>query len=74
MTAPVRSDTIDPSARSRLNTVFVVVNFIRGTIGSALAGLVWPLGGWTGGMITGAIIIGIALTIWLVHRTRALAD
>jgi len=65
--------SIDPSARSRLNTVFVVVNFIGGAIGSALAGLVWPIGGWTGEMITGAVIVGIALTIWVVHRTRALA-
>lgn len=68
-----RMVSIDPAARSRLNTVLVVVNFIGGTIGSALAGLVWPLGGWTGVMITGAVILGIALTIWFAHRTRALA-
>jgi predicted MFS family arabinose efflux permease len=65
--------SIDPAARSRLNTVIVVGNFIGGAIGSTLAGIFWPLGGWPVLMIAAACVVGIALTIWLVHRTRALA-
>lgn len=54
--------------RSRLNTVFVVNNFIFGAIGSALASLLWSLGGWSY-VMTGSIIISIvALIIWLLSR------
>lgn len=65
--------SIDPSARSRLNTVIIVGSFIGGAVGSALAGVLWPLGGWPLLMVAAATVIGFALTLWLVHRTRALA-
>jgi hypothetical protein len=65
--------SIDSGARSRLNTVFIVGNFIGGAIGSALAGTFWQLGGWVLLMAAAAGVIGVALTTWLVHRTRALA-
>jgi predicted MFS family arabinose efflux permease len=65
--------SIDRSARSRLNTVIIVGNFIGGAIGSALAGIFWPLGGWPVLTIAAATVTGFALTLWLVHRTRALA-
>jgi predicted MFS family arabinose efflux permease len=65
--------SIDRSARSRLNTVIIVGSFIGGAVGSALAGLVWPIGGWPVLMITAACVAGFALTLWLVHRNRALA-
>lgn len=64
--------SIDPSARSRLNTVIIVGSFIGGAVGSALAGVLWPLGGWPLLMVAAATVIGFALTLWLVHRTRAL--
>jgi predicted MFS family arabinose efflux permease len=66
--------SIDPAARSRLNTVFVVSNFIGGAIGSTFAALFWQLGGWPTVMIAAAVVIGFPLTIWLTQRTRALAD
>ena len=66
--------SIDPSARSRLNTVVIVGNFIGGAAGSTLASLLWPLVGWPGLMIAAASVIGFALTLWLIHRTRALAS
>ena len=54
--------------RSRLNTVFVVNNFIFGAIGSALASILWSLGGWSSVML-GTIIISIfALLIWIFSR------
>lgn len=65
--------SLDPSARSRLNTVLVVGNFIGGAIGSALAGLLWSLGGWVAVMTAAAGIIGIALTIWFAQRKHGLA-
>ena len=66
--------SIDPGARSRLNTIFVVANFIGGAIGSAVAGALWPLGGWPALMIAAAVLIGLALLVWLSQRTRHLAD
>jgi hypothetical protein len=53
--------------------VFVVRNFIGGTIGSALASIMWGLGGWPVVMAaTGAIVL-LALLVWAVQRRRALA-
>ena len=60
--------SVDPAARSRLNTAFVTSNFIGGAVGSALAGLLWGLGGWTALTLGGIALILIALTIWLVNR------
>jgi predicted MFS family arabinose efflux permease len=65
---------LDASARSRLNTVVVVGNFIGGAVGSALAGSAWSHGGWPTLMTTAAVVLGFALTLWLVHRSRALAS
>ena len=50
--------SVEPALRSRLNTAFVVCNFIGGAIGSSAAGSLWQMGGWS------AIIIGqIALAL-----------
>lgn len=61
---------VDAQARSRLNTAFVVSNFIGGAIGSALAGTLWQQGGWSG--ITGGemMLTACALLIWLAQRRR----
>ncbi len=64
---------IDPAARSRLNTAFVTGNFIGGAVGSALASVLWGLGGWTAVTIGGAVLFGFALTVWAIHRRGALA-
>ena len=54
--------------RSRLNTVFVVNNFIFGAIGSALASFLWSFGGWSY-VMTGSILISfIALIVWISSR------
>ena len=55
--------------RSRLNTVFVVNNFLFGAVGNALASLLWSKGGWSYVMI-GAIFISImALIVWILSRS-----
>ena len=54
--------------RSRLNTVFVVNNFMFGAIGSALASGLWSLGEW-GYVVIGASLISlIALMVWISSR------
>ncbi|MDH6293411.1 MFS transporter [Rhodococcus opacus] len=66
--------SIDPGARSRLNTVLVVGNFIGGAIGSALAGVFWQFGGWHALTIAAAVVILVPLTIWLTQRNKALVQ
>lgn len=56
--------------RSRLNTVFVVNNFIFGAVGSALASLLWALGGWSYVMIAASVISVAALFVWLFSRSK----
>ena len=59
---------VDPPSRSRLNTTFMVGNFIGGALGSTLAALVWSRGGWLAiTAIEGALAI-VALTIWFFGR------
>ncbi len=55
--------------RSRLNTVFVVNNFTFGAVGSALASLLWSLGGWSYVMVAASAISVAALIVWLFSRS-----
>ncbi|WIE83204.1 MFS transporter [Curtobacterium sp. MCPF17_021] len=64
--------SVDPAARSRLNTAFVTSNFIGGAIGSALASVLWTAGGWTAVTVGAAVLTGFAATVWAVHRNRGL--
>ncbi len=63
--------SLDPSARSRMNSAFVACNFIGGAVGSSLAGRLWPLFGWNGLMIAAALLIGLALVVWAIWRPGA---
>ena len=56
--------------RSRLNTVFVVNNFIFGAVGSALASLLWSLGGWSYVMMAASAVSVEALIVWLFSRSK----
>ena len=56
--------------RSRLNTVFVVNNFIFGAVGSALASLLWSLGGWSYVMMAASAVSVAALIVWLFSRSK----
>jgi predicted MFS family arabinose efflux permease len=60
---------VDPAARSRLNTAFVVSNFIGGAIGSTLAGILWQHGGWSPVMLAAVVLILVALGVWLAGRS-----
>ncbi|ROQ41578.1 putative MFS family arabinose efflux permease [Frondihabitans sp. PhB188] len=72
ITVQSRMFLIDPAARSRLNTAFVTNNFICGAIGSGLATLLWAHGGWTAVTLGGAVLCGVALTVWAVGRRGGL--
>ncbi|HEX2909969.1 MAG TPA: MFS transporter [Chloroflexia bacterium] len=56
--------SLNPQARSRLNTVYMVSYFIGGSLGSALGVYGWQLAGWNGVGIAGVTMLGLALIIF----------
>jgi predicted MFS family arabinose efflux permease len=61
---------IDPAARSRLNTGYMVTYFIGGAIGSATTGLAYGAGGWSAVIVLGFVYSGACLALWLVSLIR----
>lgn len=55
-------------ARSRINTAYVVGNFIGGAIGSALATVLWAHGRWTAVTIAGGALACFGLAVWALGR------
>jgi predicted MFS family arabinose efflux permease len=60
--------SVDPNARSRLNTAFVACNFVGGAIGSALTGVLWEYGGWTAVVGGAEAMVLFAIGVWFVFR------
>lgn len=60
--------TVAPDARSRLNTAFVVCNFLGGAAGSALATTLWASGAWHAVTLAGAGLALFGLTVWGLGR------
>jgi len=63
---------IDPAARSRLNTGYMVTYFIGGAIGSATTGAAYGAGGWAAVVVLGIGYSAAALLVWAVSQARAL--
>ncbi|MFD1774899.1 MFS transporter [Paenibacillus rhizophilus] len=59
---------LDPAARSRINTVFMVSTFAGGSIGSTLGSFAWHTWGWTGVCLTGGGLVFAAFAVWSAHR------
>ena len=57
---------IDPAARSRINTSYMVCYFLGGAIGSAGAGLAWELDQWSGVVLLGLVFSGLAFLLWVI--------
>jgi predicted MFS family arabinose efflux permease len=55
--------SLSDSERSRLNTVFIVSNFIGGALGSTLGAIAWNLYHWTGVCAVGSVMLLIALFV-----------
>jgi predicted MFS family arabinose efflux permease len=51
---------LKPEARSRVNTVYMVVYFICGALGSVVASLAWHAFGWVGVCLAGLLATGLA--------------
>ncbi len=62
----VKIYSLDPNARSRLNTVFMVATFLGASLGSVVGTYGWNLMQWTGVCIAGLLLIGVsAIRFWL---------
>jgi predicted MFS family arabinose efflux permease len=59
---------ISQEERSRLNTTFVFGNFVGGAIGSAVASVLWSVGGWTAVTTAGAALSVFGLAVWALGR------
>ncbi|MBY9079299.1 MFS transporter [Paenibacillus sp. HN-1] len=59
---------LEPAARSRINTVFMVSTFAGGSIGSTAGSYAWHAWGWIGVCGTGGGLVLIAFLIWSLHR------
>jgi predicted MFS family arabinose efflux permease len=56
---------LDPSARSRLNTVFMATMLLGGAVGAGVGGAAFAQWGWSGTCAFGAISAGLALVVSL---------
>ena len=65
---------LQPTARNRLNTVFVTGMFIGGAAGSAGATLAWGLAGWPGVCGFGGALAAAALAVEGTGRLRGVAE
>lgn len=65
---------LDPTARARLNTVYMVATFAGGAIGSIIGSHAWSTAAWRGVWSTGLALTGaaaIVLVMWsLIDRRR----
>jgi predicted MFS family arabinose efflux permease len=60
---------IDPAARGRLNTVYMFMYFVGGSLGSYGGALAWTHWGWPGVCTVAIAVLATALTAYL-SRTR----
>ncbi|MGA8724092.1 MAG: MFS transporter [Acidimicrobiales bacterium] len=65
---------IDPSARSRLNTGYMVSYFLGGAIGSATTGIAYESGRWTAVGVLGVVYSAAALVVWSVGEVTGIGD
>ncbi|HWQ08207.1 MAG TPA: MFS transporter, partial [Holophaga sp.] len=55
-----------PSARGRINTIFMTFYFVGGALGSILATQAWTRFGWNGVCLLGFLFVALS---WLRHAT-----
>ncbi|EDY17096.1 major facilitator superfamily MFS_1 [Chthoniobacter flavus Ellin428] len=59
--------SIDPAARSRLNTVYMFVYFVGGGLGSLIGAAMWHAAGWWGVCGVGCVVMLLALAVEFLH-------
>ena len=65
---------LEPAARARMNSVYMVAYFVGGASGSALGTVAWTTGGWSGACIAGVALAVSAVGVWALDlRAERLA-
>ncbi len=59
---------LDPTARARLNSVYLATFFLGGAAGSQLGSVAYHLGGWTAVTVLGAAVPLLGLLAWTTER------
>ena len=62
--------SLNPDARNRLNTVYMVTGFMGGALGSYLGTWGWSLAGWNGLCTVGSLMLVAALTVYAINSRR----
>ena len=52
-----------PQATNRVNTIFMTIFFIGGSLGTFFSGLGWSIGGWTGVCIVGGLFASATILL-----------
>lgn len=65
--------SLDPNARSRLNTIFMVSTFLGASLGAIVGAYGWSLFQWHGVCLAGLMLLGIAaVRFWLIdHQSKS---
>ncbi|HGL5385328.1 MFS transporter [Burkholderia orbicola] len=58
---------LDPAARARLNTVYMVFTFAGGAVGSAIGAAAWTAGKWNGVCVTGFGLVALVACLLIVR-------
>jgi predicted MFS family arabinose efflux permease len=66
----VKIYSLDPNARSRLNTVFMVATFLGASLGSVVGTYGWTLMQWKGVCIAGVLLLGVAAMQFWLSKTQ----
>jgi predicted MFS family arabinose efflux permease len=62
--------SLNPDARNRLNTVYMVTGFIGGALGSFLGTWGWSLARWNGVCGVGSLMLAVALAVYIINSKR----
>ncbi len=63
--------SLNAEARSRLNTIYMVVYFIGGSLGSLLGAYAWSIAHWNGVCAVGTLLLVVALVVYGVRGRQA---
>ncbi|CAG7644303.1 MFS transporter [Paenibacillus allorhizosphaerae] len=68
ITNQARIYRLQPEARSRINTVFMVSCFVGGAVGSSMGSYAWSRWAWDGVCAVGGSMVLLAFVFWLSFR------
>ncbi|HEY4252038.1 MAG TPA: MFS transporter [Roseomonas sp.] len=61
---------LQPEARGRINTIYMVMVFVGGALGSAAGTIAWAIGGWHAVSLCGLLFCAASLAIFWLTRPR----